>query len=62
MRIDYVRIYQDPDNEIVTCDPLGYETTQYIEDHLKAYMNPNLTNWDSTGYDWPKNSLVDECK
>ncbi|RPB28090.1 beta-glucan synthesis-associated protein SKN1 [Terfezia boudieri ATCC MYA-4762] len=62
MRIDYIRIYQDPDNTIVTCDPPGYETTQYIGDHLKAYMNPNLTNWDSTDYDWPRNSLVDECK
>jgi len=62
MRIDYVRVYQDPGNEMVTCDPPGYETTQYIKDHLEAYMNPNLTTWGGTGYDWPKNSLVDGCR
>lgn len=43
MRIDYVRWYQPKDNHMVTCDPPGYETTQYIKDHLNAYTNPNFT-------------------
>lgn len=45
MRFDYVRIYQDPDNISVTCDPPGYETTSYIEKHPLAYNNPNKTTW-----------------
>ena len=45
MRVDYIRIYQDPDNLMVTCDPPGYETTTYIEDHLEVYTNPNITRW-----------------
>ena len=44
MHVDYVRWYQKTDNSgSVTCDPQGYETTQYIKDHPKAYNNPNLT-------------------
>ena len=47
LRVDYVRIYQDPDDDdsTITCDPPGWETTKYIEDHPKAYMNHNLTSW-----------------
>lgn len=45
MRFDYVRIYQDPDNISLTCDPPGYETTEYIEKHPEAYKNPNKTTW-----------------
>jgi hypothetical protein len=45
LRFDYVRIYQDPDDESVTCDPPGWETTQYIKDHPKAYANQNYTTW-----------------
>lgn len=33
MRFDYVRIYQDPDSQSVTCDPPGYPTTEYIRKH-----------------------------
>ncbi|KAF1992532.1 glycoside hydrolase family 16 protein [Aulographum hederae CBS 113979] len=61
MRVDYVRWYQKEGQEMVTCDPPGYETTQYIEDHLVAYTNPNLTSWDQTGFHWPKNSLTTDC-
>lgn len=43
MHIDYVRIYQKEGEEMITCDPPGYPTTQYIADHPKAYRNPNLT-------------------
>lgn len=45
MRFDYVRIYQNPDSQSVTCDPPGYETTSYIRNHKPAYTNPNLTHW-----------------
>lgn len=45
MRIDYIRIYQDEGNEIMTCDPPGYPTTEYIRKHQKPYYNPNLTHW-----------------
>ncbi|KAG9238852.1 beta-glucan synthesis-associated protein-domain-containing protein [Amylocarpus encephaloides] len=43
MHVDYVRVYQKPGQESVTCDPPGYPTTQYIADHPIAYQNPNLT-------------------
>lgn len=62
MRIDYIRIYQPEDNQIVTCDPQGYPTTDYIEKHPGPYANPNLTDWKSSGYQWPKNSFMNDCK
>jgi beta-glucanase (GH16 family) len=37
MRIDYIRVYQDPSQVSVTCDPEGYETTEYIKKHPEAY-------------------------
>jgi len=43
MRIDYVRWYQKEGEEMVTCDPPGYETTEYIANHPEAYNNPNYT-------------------
>lgn len=43
MHVDYVRWYQPPGALSVTCDPPGYETTEYIAKHPKAYNNPNLT-------------------
>ncbi len=43
MRVDYVRWYQKPGQTSVTCDPEGYETTEYIKTHPKAYYNYNLT-------------------
>lgn len=61
LNIDYVRWYQRPGEEIVTCDPPGYETTEYIANHPIAYNNPNLTKWADAGYDWPKNTLQNDC-
>ncbi|KAI5791726.1 beta-1,6 glucan synthetase [Peziza echinospora] len=61
LRVDWIRIYQDPDNVSVTCDPPGFETTQYIKDHPEPYSNVNLTRWDQTKYSWPKNTFVDKC-
>ena len=43
MRVDYVRWYQKKGQRSVTCDPVGWETTGYIEKHAKAYENMNLT-------------------
>lgn len=45
LRFDYVRIYQDPDDVSVTCDPPGFPTTEYISNHPEAYNNPNKTSW-----------------
>ncbi|TAQ91052.1 hypothetical protein B7494_g586 [Chlorociboria aeruginascens] len=43
MHVDYVRIYQRPGSTIMTCDPPGYPTTEYISNHPEPYNNPNLT-------------------
>lgn len=43
MRVDYVRWYQKKGQNMVTCDPPGWETTDYIRDHMSAYTNPNFT-------------------
>ena len=45
MRFDYVRLYQDPNSESITCDPPGYETTDYISRHMDSYANANKTLW-----------------
>ncbi|CRG89002.1 Beta-glucan synthesis-associated protein SKN1 [Talaromyces islandicus] len=60
MRVDYLRIYQNPDNISITCDPEDYPTTEYIKKHPEPYNNPNLTFW-SDVYDWPENSFVHGC-
>ncbi|GAB7354648.1 hypothetical protein MBLNU459_g5079t1 [Dothideomycetes sp. NU459] len=63
MRIDYIRWYQKEGEEMVTCDPPGYETTEYIKNHPEAYNNPNYTHWsDIPGYTWPQNTLMNGCK
>ncbi len=49
MRIDYVRWYQKAGQHSVTCDPPGYETTEYIKNHPSAYHNVNLTVSDLHG-------------
>ncbi|EWC43470.1 hypothetical protein DRE_07549 [Drechslerella stenobrocha 248] len=61
MYIDYVRIYQPEGSEGITCDPPGYPTTGYINKHMNAYTNPNLTSWSSAGYEFPKNTLMNGC-
>ena len=43
MRVDYIRWYQPKGQEMVTCDPPGWETTEYIQQHPAAYKNPNFT-------------------
>ncbi|RLV95946.1 Beta-glucan synthesis-associated protein SKN1 [Spathaspora sp. JA1] len=58
MRIDYVRVYQ-PENQVnMGCDPDGYPTSDYIEQHLNIYSNANLTSFEKGGYTFPKNKLT----
>ncbi|CAK1356293.1 unnamed protein product [Cercospora beticola] len=61
MRIDYIRIYQNEGDEM-TCDPVGYPTTEYIKNHPEPYVNINITHWEQADYDFPKNSFMHGCK
>ncbi|KAJ7212286.1 glycoside hydrolase family 16 protein [Mycena pura] len=62
MYVDYVRVYQrEGVDEGATCDPSNHPTANYINNHLNAYNNPNLTVWADAGYTFPKNSLWDGC-
>ncbi|KAI0051117.1 glycoside hydrolase family 16 protein [Auriscalpium vulgare] len=62
MFVDYIRVYQSPDVENgVGCDPSNRPTNNYINSHLNAYTNPNLTTWADAGYSFPRNSLYDGC-
>lgn len=36
LRIDWVRVYQDPNNINIGCDPPDFPTAEYI----KAYVRP----------------------
>ncbi|KAG8848277.1 hypothetical protein FRB96_001250 [Tulasnella sp. 330] len=60
-RIDYVRVYQRNGYLNIGCDPSDYPTADYINNHLNAYSNPNLTVWSQAGYDFPRNSQYDGC-
>lgn len=63
MLIDYVRVYQPEGQTNIGCDPEDFPTADYINRHMEAYTNPNLTVWGGTqqqgGYqqDWPRNRL-----
>ncbi|PBK69280.1 beta-glucan synthesis-associated protein [Armillaria solidipes] len=62
MSIDWIRVYQDPNNINIGCDPDDFPTAAYIDTYSEAYNNPNLTTWvDDYGQTIPKNSLVDGC-
>ncbi|THH27754.1 hypothetical protein EUX98_g6431 [Antrodiella citrinella] len=62
MYIDYVRVYQQAGlKDAIGCNPASHPTSDYINNHLNAYSNPNLTTWDSAGYSFPRNSLYDGC-
>lgn len=56
--IDFVRVYQPEDEINVTCDPPDFPTYDYIQSHLNAFSNNNLTGWIEAGYSFPKNTLV----
>ncbi|KAK0439544.1 glycoside hydrolase family 16 protein [Armillaria borealis] len=62
MLIDYIRVYQDPNNINIGCDPPDFPTQTYINAYIEAYSNANLTTWrDDYQQPFPKNSLVDGC-
>ncbi|KAL8283741.1 hypothetical protein RQP46_005536 [Phenoliferia psychrophenolica] len=58
MLVDYVRVYQRADSPNIGCDPPNMPTADYINSHLNAYSNPNLTTWEDAGYSYPKNSMT----
>ncbi|SNX87331.1 related to KRE6 - glucan synthase subunit [Melanopsichium pennsylvanicum] len=69
MLVDYVRVYQPEGQTNIGCDPDDFPTQAYINKHIEAYTNPNLTVWGETaeqgGYqqDWPRNRLYpDGCE
>ncbi|KIY71730.1 glycoside hydrolase family 16 protein [Cylindrobasidium torrendii FP15055 ss-10] len=64
MYIDYVRIYQREGlkkKDYLSCDPEAHPTKDYIESHIKAYSDPNVTTWDAAGFTFPRNRLYDGC-
>ncbi|OAX42120.1 glycoside hydrolase family 16 protein [Rhizopogon vinicolor AM-OR11-026] len=62
MYVDYVRVYQrEGIQNGVTCDPPNRPTADYIQNHLNAYSNPNLTTWAQAGYSFPSNSYTTGC-
>lgn len=52
MLVDYIRVYQRSEGR-VGCDPKDRPTAAYIESHINAYSNPNLTTWTAAGYTKP---------
>ncbi|KAI0825016.1 glycoside hydrolase family 16 protein [Trametes gibbosa] len=61
LRIDYIRVYQDPDNINIGCDPSDFPTAAYIKEYIEAYTNPLLTTWvDDYKQTIPKNKLIGE--
>ena len=38
MSVDYVRVYQDPDNINVGCDPEDYPTADYISTCVPRFV------------------------
>lgn len=61
LEVDYVRIYQPVDRVSLTCDPPDYPTYDYIQQHINAYTNANLTTWRAAGYEFPPFSLTEKC-
>ncbi|KAK2459278.1 hypothetical protein APHAL10511_008699 [Amanita phalloides] len=53
LRFDYVRVYQRKGQTNIGCNPKNYPTTDYINNHIEAYTNPNMTTW---SWPIPKNS------
>ncbi|KAG8807456.1 hypothetical protein FRC18_005555, partial [Serendipita sp. 400] len=43
MHVDYIRVYQPKDAINYGCDPAGFPTSNYINQYIEAYTNPNLT-------------------
>ncbi|KAI0651966.1 glycoside hydrolase family 16 protein [Trametes meyenii] len=61
MKVDYIRVYQDPDSINIGCDPPDFPTKAYIDEYIEAYTNPLLTTWvDDYKQTNPKNKFVSE--
>ncbi|TFK68206.1 glycoside hydrolase family 16 protein [Pluteus cervinus] len=62
MRVDYIRVYQNPSAINIGCNPPDFPTNDYIIQHIEAYTNPNLTTWRGDyGQPFPRSSLLDGC-
>ncbi|KAI0630856.1 beta-glucan synthesis-associated [Trametes polyzona] len=62
MKVDYIRVYQDPDAINIGCDPDDFPTAAYINKYIAAYTNPNLTTWrDDFKQPFPNNKFLGEC-
>ena len=62
MKIDYIRVYQDPNSINYGCDPDDFPTESYINTYIEAYTNPNLTTWrNDFGQPFPKNKFLGQC-
>jgi len=62
MKVDWIRVYQDPGMKNIGCDPPDFPTAAYINQYLEAYTNPNLTTWvDDFKQPNPKNSFLGQC-
>ncbi|KZV65891.1 glycoside hydrolase family 16 protein [Peniophora sp. CONT] len=68
MLVDWVRVYQPAGSADISCDPKRAPTKDYIDAHMEAYTNPNLTIWSTNGepgaaymQPQPKNSLKEGC-
>ncbi|GAA5969770.1 hypothetical protein JCM21900_004194 [Sporobolomyces salmonicolor] len=56
LRIASVRVWQKG-NRNVGCDPAAYPTSQYINNHLDLYTNPNITTFSQSNHTAPRNRL-----
>ncbi|KAI3605273.1 glycoside hydrolase family 16 protein [Moniliophthora roreri] len=62
MRIDWIRVYQEKGKKNVGCDPEDFPTKAYIDKHIRAYSDANLTTWvDDFKQPFPKNKLLGQC-
>ncbi|EKM79874.1 hypothetical protein AGABI1DRAFT_119930 [Agaricus bisporus var. burnettii JB137-S8] len=62
LRVDYVRVYQPMNKVNIGCNPPEFPTQNYINAHLEAYSNPNLTTWRGDyGKPFPRNKLLETC-
>ncbi|KXN90601.1 Beta-glucan synthesis-associated protein KRE6 [Leucoagaricus sp. SymC.cos] len=62
MRVDYIRVYQPEDEINIGCNPKDFPTTDYINQYIEAYTNPNLTTWvNDYQQPWPRNSYLGQC-
>ncbi|KAJ7188257.1 beta-glucan synthesis-associated [Mycena filopes] len=62
LAIDYIRVYQPKSAINIGCNPPNFPTSDYINQYMEAYTNPNLTTWtDDFHQPWPKSKFLGEC-